>query len=408
VATRRPEGLVLQRHGHRGQTVVDFTAADVAYLGSEAGAQALREVDGYRLTDATRVSDIASIRRDFGDRYAVLVETVLLRRRATAKFDDPSHWLFTDDALQQATAQAVAEHRARRLAGSVVHDVTCSIGAELAALRVSAREVIGSDIDPVRLAMARHNVGDVALCRADALRPVTRDAVVLADPARRGSGRRRFDPLDYTPPLDQLLVVYDERDLVVKCAPGIDFDQVRRLGFDGEIEITSLHGSVREACLWPSGFTAPGVRRRATVLDSAEQVTDAEPDDCAVAAVGRWIVDPDGAVVRAGLVRHYAARHGLWQLDPDIAYLSGDELPEGVRGFEVLDEIAYGEKRLRQALSAHDAGAVEILVRGVDVDPDVLRKRLKLRGSQQVSVVITRIGSGAASRSMAYICRPSR
>jgi hypothetical protein len=333
---------------------------------------------------------------------------VLLRRRATAKFDDPSHWLFTDDALQQATAQAVAEHRAWRLAGSVVHDVTCSIGAELAALRVSAREVIGSDIDPVRLAMARHNVGDVALCRADALRPVTRDAVVLADPARRGSGRRRFDPLDYTPPLDQLLVVYDERDLVVKCAPGIDFDQVRRLGFDGEIEITSLHGSVREACLWPSGFTAPGVRRRATVLDSAEQVTDAEPDDCAVTAVGRWIVDPDGAVVRAGLVRHYAARHGLWQLDPDIAYLSGDELPEGVRGFEVLDEIAYGEKRLRQALSAHDAGAVEILVRGVDVDPDVLRKRLKLRGSQQVSVVITRIGSGAASRSMAYICRPSR
>jgi hypothetical protein len=408
VATRRPEGLVLQRHGHRGQTVVDFTAAAVAYLASEAGAQALREVDGYRLTDATRVSDIASIRKGFGDQYAVLVETALLRRRATAKFDDPSRWLFTDDALQQATAQPVAEHRARRLAGSVVHDVTCSIGAELAALRISAREVIGSDIDPVRLAMARHNVGDVALCRADALRPVTRDAVVLADPARRGSGRRRFDPLDYTPPLDQLLAAYRDRDLVVKCAPGIDFDQINRLGFDGEVEITSLHGSVREACLWPPGLTKYGVRRRATALDTAEQITDAEPDGCPVAAAGRWIVDPDGAVVRAGLVRHYAARHGLWQLDPDIAYLSGDQLPEGVRGFEVLDEIAFGEKRLRQALSAHDAGAVEILVRGVDVDPDALRKRLKLRGSQQVSVVITRIGSGARSRSTAYICRPSR
>ena len=118
-----------------------------------------------------------------------------------------------------------------------------------------------------------------------------------------------------------------------------------RLGFDGEIEVTSLAGSVREACLWSPGLAEPGVRRRATMLDGAEQVTDAEPDDCAVAPAGRWIVDPDGAVVRAGLVRHYAARHGLWQLDPDIAYLSGDRLPDGVRGFEVLDEIAYSERR---------------------------------------------------------------
>jgi hypothetical protein len=256
--------------------------------------------------------------------------------------------------------------------------------------------------------MARYNVGDVPLCRADALRPVTRDAVVLADPARRGSGRRRLDPHDYIPPLDSLLDVYRGRDFVVKCAPGIDFAEIERLGFTGEVEVTSLDGSVREACLWSSGLAEAGVHRRVTMLSGPEQITDAEPDDCPVAPAGRWIVDPDGAVVRAGLVRHYAARHGLWQLDPDIAYLSGDRLPEGVRGFEVLDELGFSEKRLRQALAAHDAGAVEILVRGVDIDPDALRKRLKLRGSAAVSVVVTRIGSGTASRATAFICRPSR
>jgi hypothetical protein len=144
------------------------------------------------------------------------------------------------------------------------------------------------------------------------------------------------------------------------------------------------------------------------MLETGEEITDAEPDDSTVASVGRWIVDPDGAVVRAGLVRHYAARHGLWQLDADIAYLSGDTLPAGVRGFEVLEELGYSEHRLRQALSGRDVGAVEILVRGVDVDPDALRKRLRLRGSQAVSVVITRLGAGAASRARAFICRPSR
>ena len=363
---------------------------------------------GHRFDDASRIADIASARARFGDRAAVLIETVLLRRRATAKFADPSAWLFTDEALQQATAEPVAAHRAKRLAGRAVHDVTCSVGAELAALRGRASYVVGSDLDAVRLAMARHNVGGVDLCRADALRPVTRDTVVVADPARRSGGRRRFDPRDYTPALDRLIEVYAERDLVVKCAPGIDFDQVRRLGFAGEIEVTSLAGGVREACLWSAGLAEPGVTRRATVMDRDEQITDAEPDECPTAAAGRWIVDPDGAIVRAGLVRQYGARHRLWQLDPDIAYLSGDDLPDGVRGFEVLDELDYGERRLRQALSEHDVGAVEILVRGVDIDPDALRLRMKLRGARRLAVVVTRIGSGRNSRAVAYLCRPSR
>ncbi len=400
--------MVLQRDDHRGQAVVEFRLDDVAYLRSDAGERALDELSEYRLTDATLVTDIASARASFGERAGVLVETTLLRRRASAKFADPSRWLFTDEALQQATAERVAAHRAHRLAGAAVHDATCSIGTELAALRDSASQVIGSDTDPVRLAMARHNVEDVDLCRADALRPITRNAVVLVDPARRSGGRRRFDPRDYTPPLDDLLDVYRDRHLVVKGAPGIDFDALPALGFDGEVEVVSLAGSVREACLWSAGLSGNGVTRRATMLDTGEEITDADSDDCAVAAAGRWIVDPDGAVVRAGLVRHYGARHGLWQLDPDIAYLSGDRLPAGVRGFEVLDELGFSERRLRQALSARQVGAVEILVRGVDVDPDALRTRLRLRGSQRLSVVIARIGSGVASRATAFICRPSR
>ncbi len=360
------------------------------------------------MSDATLVADITWARERFGDRSAVLVETTVLRRKAVAKFDDPSDWLFTDEALQQATAGPVAAHRARRLRGAAVHDATCSIGTELAALRDTAPVLVGSDVDPVRLAMARNNVAEVDLCRADALHPVTRDAVVLLDPARRTGGRRRFDPRDYVPALDALLDVYRDREIVVKCAPGIDFDALGQLGFTGEVEVTSMAGSVREACLWSAGLCSSGVRRRATLLDSGDEITDAEPDDCPVGPAGRWIVDPDGAIVRAGLVRHYAARHGLWQLDREIAYLSGDHLPEGVRGFEVLDELAYSERRLRQAFSARDVGAVEILVRGVQVDPDALRARLRLRGSQPASVVITRMGAGAASRATAFVCRPSR
>lgn len=40
-----------------------------------------------------------------------------------------------------------------------------------------------------------------------------------------------------------------------------------------------------------------------------------------------------------------------------------------MRGFEVVQQLPFDERRLRQALAALDCGSLEILARGVDVDP---------------------------------------
>ncbi|RCW45188.1 hypothetical protein DFQ14_103154 [Halopolyspora algeriensis] len=387
-----------------------FDTDDVAFLRSPEGDAAVAAVSQLPLTASSRLADTAEARKQVGPRFAAAVlETAVLRRRSRAKLDSADGWLFTDDALQQATPGPVARHRARRLAGRAVHDVTCSIGADLRAVAAVAARCAGSDLDPVRLAMAQHNLAvdghAVPLARADALRPVTVDTAVLADPGRRDTGgRRRWDPADLEPPLDELLDVYAGRELVIKCAPGLDFD---RIPPEAEIELVSLDGQVREASLWLGGLAAAGVHRRATVLGSdgsAREITDAEPDECPVREVGQWLVDPDGAVVRAGLVRHYAARHGLGQLDPRIAYLTGDAPPPGVRAFRVLEHGRYTEKSLRTMLRRHEVGRLEILVRGLDVDPDALRRRLKLAGTAEATVVLTRIGDTPT----AYLCRAER
>ena len=78
----------------------------------------MHEVARYPLTDACRVTDIAAIRSRFGERTTALVETTLLRRKAQAKLvglADVSEWLFTDEALQQATAAPVAPASRARL-----------------------------------------------------------------------------------------------------------------------------------------------------------------------------------------------------------------------------------------------------------------------------------------------------
>ena len=58
-------------------------------------------------------------------------------------------------------------------------------------------------------------------------------------------------------------------------------------------------------------------------------------------------------------------------------------------------------KKLKAVLKAYDCGSVEILVRGVDIDPDALRKKLALKGSIPLAVVITRIDRTA----VAIVCK---
>lgn len=373
-----------------------FSVAEARFLAANADAISAVEPE-IALTKKSVFADRAVLDQHFGDYARAVSALIAARRAATGKF--PAHWLTDADAAQQATPARVAGVRAARIAeagAQMVHDVTCSVGSEAPPFRQRGIAWMGSDLDMSRLIMARHNLGQEAwLAQADALTPVTSDGVVVADPARRAGGRRITDPAQLLPPLPDLLDAQAGREMAVKCAPGIDYS-----GWDGLVSVVSVDGGVKEACLYTPGL-AGGVRREAVVLrDGEERVTDLDDDTVDVTAPQRYIIDPDGAVVRAGLVRGWAARHELSMLDEHIAYLTGEQIPAGYSGFPFLEAVPL--RALKKALASHGAGSVEILVRGVDVDPDQLRKKLKLRGKAQMAVVIARIGDQA----VAHVCGP--
>lgn len=398
-----------------------MTPEDLDFLLTDAGRALLETAAGLDFSRAHAVASTAAVRRVDPEYAAAAIDVVTARARAAGRIRGAGSMLLTDEAVQQATAWPVAALRARRLAGRDVHDVTCSVGAELAELVRTADRVVGSDLDPVRARMAAHNVPAALVCVADALAAPTRDAVVVADPARRSGGRRIHDPAQLSPPLPALLETVAGREHVIKCAPGLDTSV---LDHRGEVEVVSLDGSVREACLWSPGLSG-GVGCRATVVRTTpedvpgpwgppcitadgvavhvEEVTDDDDDEVdAHGEPDRFIVDPDGAVVRAGLVRHWARRHGLRQLDPRIAHLTGPQIPAGYSGFEVLERCRLDRKELRRVLRERDCGSLEILVRGVDVDPDVLRRSLALKGSRPLALVVTRIERSA----VVFVCGP--
>ena len=371
---------------------MSYTLDEVAFLRENTSAinAAAADLEG---TKKAQLRDVAKLQAQFGEYGRAVAE--LLHSRRSGKL--PGEWLMDHDSAQQATPPAVAAYRAqflRERGVDLVHDLTCSIGTEGQAYAPGT--YVGSDLDASRVAMAQHNIAHPVF-RADALRTTTSAQVCIADPARRQGGTRitRLDQL--LPPPQALLDTHGE--MAIKCAPGIDHSE-----WDGLACVVSLDGGVKETCLYTPGL---GTGKRAVILSTSPAVApDVIEDDIPehelpdAGPIGRFLIDPDGAIVRAGLVRHYAAREGLHQLDPRIAYLTGDHLPEGTSGFEFIELVPM--KKLKAAMAAHDVGSLEILVRGQDVDPDQLRKKLKLKGSTAKTLVVTRIGA----KGVAVLCGP--
>jgi hypothetical protein len=356
-----------------------------------------------------------------------------LRRRARAKFDldDAGRMLFTVNGLEQATRANVSKHRAERIAQTLVPsatamretavaagvtppvaDLCCGIGGDLIALARAGLAVTAVDTDPLTAAVARANIEELGLgapvINADATTiDRTPFAAVICDPARRTDRGRVFNPDAYQPPwsfVEELL----SGSACVKVAPGIPHDLVPS---GVEAEWVSDGGEVKEAALWSgelraghrsasSGTPLPSVRRRATLLPSGATVTDAEaPPDPPIAPPGRWLIEPDGAVIRAGLVTAVAAAAAGWLLDPQIAYVSCDTEPhtELGRSFEIVDQLPYDIKRLRAYVRNHGIGILTIKKRGVGLDPAQLRRHLRPHGDAEATFVITRLADRATT-----------
>ena len=70
----------------------------------------------------------------------------------------------------------------------------------------------------------------------------------------------------------------------------------------------------------------------------------------------------------------------------------------------MIDVLPLDEKRLASWCREHDIGIVEIKKRGVDITPEQLRPKLKLKGTGAVTMILTKVG-GARK---ALICEPIR
>ena len=363
---------------------------------------------------AERVDDETALRLSerLRSRYpAALVADGLtlqrLRDRAAAKFSRAPDMMLTRDGLEQASGEAAARHRAARLAGAgPVADLCCGIGGDLVAL-AALGPVLGVDRDPLHAWMAGHNaavygVAERARTEVADVRAVdlTGTAAVFVDPARRTErGRTR----DGEPPLAWCVGLVERVPRVaVKAAPGLDRAAVPP---DWEAEFVAVGTDLKEAVLWSPA--AAEAASRATVLVDGDRHTllPAPGDEVPVGEPGEYLLDPNPAVTRAGLVAELARATGTWQIDDRIAFLAAAApvATPFARTLRVLDSGPWREKDLAARIRALDVGSVDIRRRGLAGDVDVLRKRLARAlagGGRRATLVMTR----ARDRPWALIC----
>ncbi|UFU05694.1 class I SAM-dependent methyltransferase [Ruania halotolerans] len=332
-----------------------------------------------------------------------------LRTKARAKFGEfASEMLFTDSGLEQATRLTVAARHARRYAdagATHIADLGCGLGGDAMAMAGLGLRVLAVELDEETAALATVNLrafdhAQVRLGDATAidLRSEGIDAV-FADPARRTrSGARVFDPRAYSPDLDTLLGLREQvPNLGLKVGPGIPYTA---LPSQTHAQWVSVDRAVVEAGLWFGDLAPEGAGRSALLLTggqehllSAPGDADARAAQAPVGDLGAYLYEPDGAVIRAGLVARTAELLEGTLVDESIAYITTQTLQDTpfAVGYRVLDSFDFGLKRLRAYLRTRNVGRLTIKKRGTAVVPDQLRQQLALRGQDEATIVLTRL-----------------
>jgi len=320
------------------------------------------------------------------------------RQKAKGILPKPHELWLTTTSLEQCTHPIVAAHKAQRFPQDVpVLDLCSGLGSDTAALSTRG-PVTSIDIDAAMLQrcewnLAAWNCDWVRFQQADVASAEVDGKWLHVDPDRRNGRPRPTKRLEqYTPDLGWMQgVTRTAAGGAIKIGPASNFMQK----FPGcEIELISLQGECREATVW-FGELAEQEQFRATILPSGETIAGAPLDAWADSANEplQYVLDPNPAVVRSGLIDAVCAQHSLQRLDPEEEYLTADQIPstDFVSAFEVEAVLPNNVKQLSRHLRQSPGRYYEIKCRRLPIDAAATAKKLPTGGEDPKVIIFLRV-----------------
>jgi hypothetical protein len=325
------------------------------------------------------------------------LDTFIARRTATEKLGEWSKSGFFVSALvEQASRQAIAEYRAKFFTGaSHILEVGTGTGSDTAALARVSKHVTTVEADPIRAELAKRNlalqgianvtflVGELAQLRPSL--DLSSFDGLFADPARRTTqGHRIKDPVDYSPPLSELLTLTDAKVRAIKVSPGLFFDALQHRATEHEWSraFVGYGDECLEQTLW---FGAPVIDSSVFLVDHgigwAPSTTSLQPPSPPQSLSG-FVSEAHAVVNRSQYLSQFFAERGIAQIAPDVAYGVSKTLPPQdklISSFEILEAFPFSTAKLRSTLSSLGwTNRSEFKKRNFADDLEQLRSSMKL------------------------------
>ncbi len=344
-------------------------------------------------------------------RAAIVIEQVMLRLRAKAKFAHAGELFFTRKSLEQATSERIARHKASRFANlSSVADICCGIGGDLMALagretsNPSSAETVGVDMDELTAMFANKNLEVLGFEHAAVTQATFEDFSLERfeglhiDPDRRVKNRTVRGDF-FQPALTEIRQrTSQEQSLAIKVAPATP--PHRSTPADAETQWIGDNRECKEQVIWSGPITNNPGCRTATYVNSqnmafhftatAKELARSRPKP--PENLGAAVYEPHPTVLAAGLVNPLARKLGLRPVDGQIDYLTGvpAEKCKLIRKFRIDVELKLNLKLLSSELRRRKIGHIVVKKRGVDQAIFNNIKALKIAGENTATIIATR------------------
>ena len=400
---------------------------DYRWLVSDAAAAWLARVAADAPGDPAVL--IPRLRKDLSAARAhLVVEQLDLRSRARDKFSFADQMFFTRKGLEQATDEQIAAYKAARFpSGELAVDLCCGIGGDLLALAARG-SVLGCDLDPVSVILAQANLS-VLGCDTSRSQAQVADALELPlggapwhiDPDRRPAGRRTTTGELFEPPLaalEQLLAAHPTAAIKLAPATILPDPWCER----SQLEWLGSRGECRQQVAWCGDLTLHAGQRAATIVDAVggpRTLVGRGDEPIPVAdSLGKYLYEPHSAVLAAKLTGVLCGAHALAAVAPGVGYLTDngrgrESLPKhdfadrstqlgkdsrplstpradpALAAFEILDVLPLDQKQLKTYCRERRIGRLEVKKRGVEIDPEKLRKAVIGEGENERTLIVT-------------------
>ncbi|MBR4499272.1 MAG: SAM-dependent methyltransferase, partial [Paludibacteraceae bacterium] len=356
-----------------------------------------------------KIADLALQRNKYkhlsDDEWRWMLQQVEGRERTADKLptfaamDD--WWYPVRLSCEQCSSEDTARYKASLISGETMVDLTGGYGVDTYFLNdsFSSIEYIEQNAELCRI--ATHNFANkpITIHNTSAEEFLTTAGtydLIFLDPARRDShGGKVFRLEDCTPNVVELLptLLSHGKRLLLKLSPMLDLTQaVKALSqVNWDVYVVAVKNEVKELLLLSGGSG------QITAIDLAKKdqafvfARDAEAGAISEYSEyseysGKYLYEPNAAILKAGAYKLVGARFGLSKLDVNTHLYCSDQLVPDFPGrvWEIKSEGVKDErmKELNQA---------NVLCRNYPLTPEALKKKLHLRDGGTAFVIGCRV-----------------